>query len=127
VSITWVLVVIGVVTLALLLAAAVSLFLMRGDTAARALVRRITHLPLRAKFRLAMALMRDSRIPLIARAIPALLILYLAMPIDIIPDFIPVLGQLDDLVITLFGVGALLRLTPRQVLEDHVARLETEA
>ena len=98
--------VIGVVTLALLLMVAVSLFLMRGDATGRALVKRITRLPFRAKLRLAIALMRDSHIPLVVRAIPALLLLYLAMPIDIIPDFIPVIGQLDDLAVMAIGVGA---------------------
>lgn len=99
----------------------------RSDEAEKALVKRITRLPFRAKFRLAFALIRDSRIPLAVRAIPALLILYLALPIDVIPDFIPVVGYLDDLLILGIGVGVLLRLTPRDVLEEHVARLEAEA
>ena len=99
----------------------------RSDEAAKALVRRIVRLPFRAKFRLAFALIRDSRIPLVVRAIPALLILYLALPIDVIPDFIPVLGYVDDLLILGIGVGVLLRLTPFDVLEEHVSRLESGA
>ncbi len=96
----------------------------RGDSERRTLVRRMARLPLRDKLRLALALVRDSRIPLVVRAIPPALILYLAMPIDLIPDFIPVLGHLDDVLIVLLGAAILSRFTPRQVLEEHIARLE---
>lgn len=96
----------------------------RGGPEARTLVRRILRLPLRRKLRLTLALVRDSRIPLVVRAIPPGLILYLATPIDLIPDFIPVLGHVDDAVILIVGVGLLLRFTPRDVLEEHVSRLE---
>jgi uncharacterized membrane protein YkvA (DUF1232 family) len=46
------------------------------------------------------------------------------MPLDVIPDFIPILGQLDDVFIVLIGLGLLLRFTPRGILEEHLARLE---
>jgi uncharacterized membrane protein YkvA (DUF1232 family) len=46
------------------------------------------------------------------------------MPLDIIPDFIPVIGHLDDVLVLLVGVAVLLRFTPRAVLEEHLARLE---
>ena len=42
-----------------------------------------------------------------------------------IPDFIPLLGHVDDAVVLIVGVGLLLRFTPRDVLEEHVSRLET--
>lgn len=96
----------------------------RGGREERTLVRRILRLPLRRKLRLALSLVRDSRIPLVVRAIPPGLILYLATPIDLIPDFIPVLGHVDDAVILIVGVGLLLRFTPRDVLGGHVSRLE---
>ncbi|MDO8612474.1 MAG: DUF1232 domain-containing protein [Dehalococcoidia bacterium] len=81
-------------------------------------------LPLRDKLRLALALMREPRIPLLVRAVPPALVLYLAMPLDVIPDFIPVIGHLDDALVLLLGIAVLLRFTPRAVLEEHVARLE---
>ena len=74
---------------------------------------------------LPLALAREPRIPLAVRAIPPALILYLATPIDVIPDFIPVIGHLDDLFIVVIGIGLLLRFTPRYVLEEHIARLES--
>ena len=90
----------------------------------RRLVKRITRLPLRAKLGLARAMFRDRRIPLAVRAIPPALVLYLAMPIDIVPDFIPVLGQLDDIIVVIVGVGLLFRFTERAIIEEHVSALE---
>jgi uncharacterized membrane protein YkvA (DUF1232 family) len=92
----------------------------------RTLLKRIGRLRFGAKVRLARSMFSDTRIPLLVRAIPPLLVLYLAVPVDIIPDFIPVLGQLDDVVIVAVGMGLLLRFTPRDVLEEHVSRLEVQ-
>jgi uncharacterized membrane protein YkvA (DUF1232 family) len=93
----------------------------------RALVKRVIGLPIRRKLRLALALAREPRVPLLVRAIPPALVLYLVTPIDLIPDFIPVLGHLDDVLILIAGVGLVLRFTPRHVLEEHVTRLEAAA
>jgi uncharacterized membrane protein YkvA (DUF1232 family) len=100
-------------------------WLARGlDGEARALAKRIGRLPWRAKARLAWALLRDQRVPVWLRAVIPALVLYLALPIDIIPDFIPVLGHLDDVLVVLLAVGALVRFTPRQVFQEHLATLE---
>jgi len=56
--------------------------------------------------------------PLYARAFAAVLTAYALSPIDLIPDFIPILGYLDDLIIVPVGVWLLLRLVPTQVLAD---------
>ncbi len=94
------------------------------DAETRSLGGRIGRLPWRRKLALAWALLRDGRVPLWVRAIIPALILYLAMPIDLIPDFIPVLGHLDDVAVVLVAGGLLLRFTPRAAVEDHLARLE---
>jgi len=99
----------------------------RADEASRGLVRRIARLPWRAKLRLALGLARDRRIPLGLRLLPPALVLYLALPLDVVPDFVPVLGQLDDLLIVGAGLGLLLRFTPRSVLEEQVVRLEEKS
>jgi uncharacterized membrane protein YkvA (DUF1232 family) len=52
------------------------------------------------------------------------LLVYVASPIDIIPDFIPLLGQLDDLLVLAAGLGVVLWLTPSHVIEDHLGELE---
>ncbi|MGB2694833.1 MAG: DUF1232 domain-containing protein, partial [Dehalococcoidia bacterium] len=64
------------------------------------------------------------RVPLWVRAVIPALMLYLAMPIDIIPDFIPVFGQLDDVAVVIVAGGVLLRFTPPAIIEEHVVRLE---
>lgn len=94
------------------------------DSDAKALAGRIGRLPWRAKARLAWALLRDRRVPLWVRAVIPALMLYLAMPIDIIPDFIPVFGQLDDVAVVIVAGGVLLRFTPPAIIEEHVVRLE---
>ena len=96
----------------------------RVDTESQQLAKRVSRLALKKKLRLAFAMARDRRIPLAVRAIPPGLVLYLAMPLDIVPDFIPVLGQLDDVIVVVVGVGLLLRFTPRSVLEEHLGLLE---
>jgi uncharacterized membrane protein YkvA (DUF1232 family) len=55
----------------------------------------------------------DPRVPLALKLIPALAALYVAMPIDIGPDFIPILGQLDDVAILLIGLKAFTDLARR--------------
>ena len=47
------------------------------------------------------------------------------MPLDIIPDFVPVLGQLDDLVLVVIGVAFIVRSIPMPLLESHIESLET--
>lgn len=91
------------------------------------LVARAASLPFRRKLRLAGRLLTDRRVPLAARGILPLLALYLAMPLDLVPDFIPVLGYLDDLLIVLAAAWLFLRLVPAGVLEGHVAALEEDA
>ena len=88
------------------------------------LAKRIAKLRFRDKLSLASALFRDPRVSLLPSVIAVALILYLAMPIDIIPDFIPVIGYLDDLLVLVIGVGLLLRFIPPNVLDEHVARFE---
>ena len=97
------------------------------DSETGRLVRRAAALPLRRKLRLARALLADRRVPLLARLILPVLVLYLAMPLDLIPDFIPVLGYLDDVLIVLAAAWLFLRLVPAGLLEGHVAALEGEA
>lgn len=61
---------------------------------------------------------RDSRMPWLARGVALLVAAYALSPIDLIPDFIPVLGLLDDLLIVPLGIALVIRLTPSAVLDD---------
>lgn len=61
---------------------------------------------------------RDPRMPWIPRVVALGVAAYALSPIDLIPDFIPVLGLLDDLLIVPLGIALVIRLTPRSVLDD---------
>ncbi len=91
------------------------------------LVRRITKLRFGDKLSLAGALFRDPRVSVVPSVIAVALVLYLAMPLDIIPDFIPILGYVDDVLIVVIGAGLLLRSIPPKVLDEHVSRFEATA
>ena len=67
---------------------------------------------------------RDPRTPWYARAMAVLVAGYALSPIDLIPDFIPVLGYLDDLLIVPLGILLVVRLIPADVLEKHRATAE---
>lgn len=62
-------------------------------------------------------LMRDKRLPRRHKLLVAALIPYLAMPFDLIPDFIPVAGQLDDAVLVAFVLRRVIRKDPDLVRE----------
>jgi len=61
---------------------------------------------------------RDPRVPWYAKAVAMLVALYALSPIDLIPDFIPVLGHLDDVILVPLGVLAVTRLIPGDLLEE---------
>jgi len=61
---------------------------------------------------------RDPRTPWYARLFSALVVGYAFSPIDLIPDFVPLLGYLDDLIILPLGVAISLRLIPPEVMVD---------
>ena len=88
------------------------------------LIKRIGKISFRDKLSLAGDVFRDDRIGIAPRLIVFGVLLYVAMPLDIIPDFVPVLGHLDDVLAVAIAVGLVLRFTPRAVLEEHLAALE---
>ena len=61
---------------------------------------------------------RDSRTPWYAKWFLGVAIIYLVSPMDLIPDFIPVLGYLDELVIIPVAFWIAIRIIPNEVLED---------
>jgi len=65
-----------------------------------------------SQFRVAWNLLWDSRVPLTTKLVPLLMVLYLLMPIDIIPDALLGLGQVDDLVLVLVGLRMFISLSP---------------
>jgi uncharacterized membrane protein YkvA (DUF1232 family) len=69
--------------------------------------------------------LRDARTPWYAKIIGALVIAYAFSPIDLIPDYIPVLGYLDDLILVPAGIALTLKLIPPNVMDE--ARLTASA
>ena len=68
---------------------------------------------------------RDPRTPLIAKVVAGLVVAYALSPIDLIPDFIPVLGYLDDVILVPLGILLSLKLIPGEVLD--AARIKADA
>ena len=70
---------------------------------------------------------RDPRVPWYAKVLAAAVVAYALSPLDLVPDFIPVLGILDDLVLVPLGLALVLRLIPGPVMaecrRDAAARL----
>ena len=69
--------------------------------------------------RLFAGLLRDPRVPRRAKVVLGLTALYLAFPIDLIPDFIPVLGYADDAIIVAIALRSITRRAGPEVLEQH--------
>ena len=70
---------------------------------------------------------RDPRTPWYAKVLAGAIVAYALSPIDLIPDFVPVLGYVDDLVIVPLGLSLALRLVPDDVMVDCRARAATIA
>lgn len=62
---------------------------------------------------------RDARTPVIPKIAAACVAAYALSPIDLIPDFIPVIGYLDDLILVPLGILLVVRLIPPDLLAEH--------
>ena len=67
---------------------------------------------------------RDPRTPWYAKLVVAVIVAYAFSPIDLIPDFIPVLGYLDDLILIPIGIALAIKLVPHQILAECRARAQ---
>jgi uncharacterized membrane protein YkvA (DUF1232 family) len=64
-------------------------------------------------------LLRDGRVPLRAKVVVGVASLWLASPIDLIPDFVPIAGQLDDAIVAALALRFVLRTTDLSVVSEH--------
>jgi uncharacterized membrane protein YkvA (DUF1232 family) len=67
---------------------------------------------------------RDPRVPWYAKLLAGGVVAYAFSPIDLIPDFIPVVGYLDDLILVPLGIGVVLKLIPPQVMTECRAQAD---
>lgn len=68
---------------------------------------------------------RDPRVPWYAKGLALIVVAYAFSPIDLIPDFIPILGYLDDLILLPLGIIAVLKLIPKEILNEYQERAES--
>lgn len=73
---------------------------------------------LRCELKAYQLLLKDNRTPRLAGYLLGFAVCYVLMPFDIIPDFIPVIGQLDDIVIVTILVILAMKMVPKEVIED---------
>ena len=71
------------------------------------------------RVRLAVRLLREPCVPLLIKPVPLLALLYVISPIDVLPDFLPVVGQLDDVMIMLTALEVFSRLCPTSARAFH--------
>jgi len=64
-------------------------------------------------------LMRDPRVPARSKALAAAALAYVASPVDLVPDLIPVLGRTDDVFVAIFAVHHLIRTAGEEVVVEH--------
>lgn len=79
------------------------------------------------QIRLVFYLIRDGDVPIYLKIVPFVGILYTLFPLDLVADFVPVLGQLDDLTILLIGAKVFIEMAPPQVVSRYMAQMRGEA
>jgi uncharacterized membrane protein YkvA (DUF1232 family) len=67
---------------------------------------------------------KDDRVPWYAKVFIACVVAYAFSPIDLIPDFIPILGYLDDIILLPIGIMLALKMIPKEVLFDCEVKAE---
>ena len=80
---------------------------------------------LKAEIAALAAAIRDARTPWYAKALGVVIVAYALSPIDLIPDFIPVIGFLDDAILLPLGIWLVLRMMPPEVMAEHRARVSS--
>jgi uncharacterized membrane protein YkvA (DUF1232 family) len=70
---------------------------------------------------------RDARVPVLAKIVAGATAAYALSPIDLIPDFIPILGYLDDLIIVPAGVWLAIRIIPAPLMTEFRAAADARA
>lgn len=73
--------------------------------------------------RLAWRLIREPQVPLWRKAIPLLALVYVLSPLDFIPDALPLIGELDDLMLLVLALECFVRVCPREPVLFHQAAI----
>lgn len=78
------------------------------------------------QIRLVFYLVKDREVPIYLKILPFLGIVYALFPIDLVTDFVPVLGQLDDLTLLLIGAKVFIEMAPPQVVARHMEQMRNQ-
>ena len=65
-------------------------------------------------------MLNDRRVPLWPKLLVVLVLAYVVVPVDLLPDVFLGLGQIDDLIVLFLGLQAFVRLCPKEVVREHV-------
>lgn len=84
----------------------------------------LAHLP--DFIRLYWRLFRDRRVPILAKAFLIATLAYVVWPLDLVPEYIPVIGEVDDLAVVLSGLWLFIRLCPPAVVRERVFEIAEE-
>ena len=76
------------------------------------------------RVRLAIRLMREPTLSWFFKAIPVAALLYVISPLDLIPDVLPVIGEVDDLAILLLALELFVKLSPSRIVAHHQAAID---
>ena len=87
----------------------------------RRLLGLIQHLP--SFLKLFWRLFKDPRVGFKAKLLALSVTAYLVLPTDLVPDFLPVLGHVDDLLLIFLGSKGFIKLCPREVVREHVGQI----
>ena len=77
--------------------------------------------------RLVWHLLRSPEVPIYLKLVPLAAVVYALIPTDLVPDFLPVLGQLDDVTALLVGAKVFIELSPQEVVAQHLQSLRNQA
>lgn len=78
------------------------------------------------QMRLVMRLIRDPEVPIYLKIVPFLGFIYLLFPFDLVTDFIPVIGQLDDLTALIVGGKVFIELAPPAIVARHLRQIRAD-
>lgn len=78
------------------------------------------------RLRLVVRLLADGRVPTYLKIVPFLSLIYIVLPIDLVPDLVPILGQVDDLGIFVLSIEAFIMLSPQDVVREHLDAIESK-
>ncbi len=76
--------------------------------------------------RLVYYLLRDPEVPFYLKLLPFTAVLYLLFPFDLLPDLVPIIGQLDDITALLVGAKVFIELSPPHVVARHMQKIREQ-